>query len=89
MLDPPIDGNEAGGGTPEERGHLNIVEGATHKTLEPAGKGCFLEDLEDPRVVNGIKGFGSVEKKSESLVVISDALIEETVEIFSERVTAC
>ena len=45
------------------------MEGATDETLKPARESCFLEDFEDPRVVDGIKGFGSVEKKSESLGV--------------------
>jgi hypothetical protein len=89
LLDSPLDGNVAGGGSPKERGHFNVVEGATDETLKPARESCFLEDFEDPRVVDGIKSFSSIKEKSESLGVISDALIEETVQVFSEWMAAC
>ena len=49
LLDPPLDGNVAGRGTPKERGHFNMVEAATDETLKPARESCFLEDFEDPR----------------------------------------
>ena len=84
MLDSPLDGDIAGGRTAKERGHLDVVEGTADEVVEPAREGCLLKDLEDPGVVDGVKGLGSVKQEGKPLLVICNALIEKTVEVLSE-----
>ena len=79
----PLDGDETRGGPAEEGGNLDVLEGTADKVNEPVRKGGLAEDLENPRVINGVKGLGSVQKEDEPLGVVNNTLVEELVEVLN------
>jgi hypothetical protein len=88
LLDTSLDGNITGRGAAKKGSHLDIVEGTADKVKKPIGEGRLLEDLEDPGVVNGVERLGRVKKEDELLDIVSDALVEEVVEVLDVGVPA-
>ena len=71
MLDPPLNGNKARGRTTEERGHSDVVERTANEVAQPDGELGFLQDLENPPMVDGIEGLGGIEQKTYLWVLVA------------------
>src|SRR5947209_7550783 len=81
LLDSPLNGNKTRGRTTEERGHFDVMKGTANEVAQPDGELGFLQDLENPPMVNGIEGLGGIEQENVPLGVGGNPLIEELVEV--------
>ena len=70
MFDTPKNVDPVGEVTSKGGGNPNILEGPFDKVNEPLWEPGAGQDLEGPRVVNGVKGLGGVKKEDEVLGVV-------------------
>ena len=67
MFDTPKNVDPVGEVLSKAGGNPNILEGSFDKVNEPLWEPGAGQDLEGPRMVNGVKSLGGVKKEDETL----------------------
>jgi len=81
LLNTSLDVNRSVSVLTEKRGDTDIRKGTSNKTREPRGETKMVYDTVDPRVVNGVKSFGSIKEKEKSIDFLFNTLKEEGIDV--------
>lgn len=80
LFDSPENGNPVSEGAAKEGRDVDRRHGALDKILEPGGEVGFVENVTDPFVIDGVEGFGSVEKEEQLVLFFFDRFVEEVID---------
>ena len=83
MFDTSEDGDPLRDGTTEKGGNLNRGEKTFDKIKEPLREVNLDQDMGNPIMIDGVKGFSGVEEKKEPIRLFPDRLVEELIDVDS------
>lgn len=83
LLDTASDVDPRGRGSPKKGGHSDVAKGARDKAAKPGRVAGFGENMLDPIVVDGVKGFRGVQQQQKTVLPPSEGLVKEGVDIHS------